>query len=112
MRSIERLVLLQGTEEDGPQAHHCTQASIAKALRQDFRETAAVAFFRAHVKLLPLVDVDEECGRLWLMQLVAVACLRRIEKVAQLHLPIEKFADPARMEFRSFWIDRLELPRP
>ena len=33
------------------------------------------------------------------------ARLRRVEKVAQLHIPVEEFGHPARLEFRPFRID-------
>jgi hydroxylamine reductase (hybrid-cluster protein) len=48
----------------------------------------ALALFGAHEKLLALVDV--------LIELVAVARLRRVEKIAQCDLPIEEFSHPVR----------------
>jgi hypothetical protein len=78
MHGIERLVLLQVSEEVRPHAHHRAQARVAEVLRQDFREAPALALPGAHVKLLALVDGDEECRWLGLMQLFVVARLRRV----------------------------------
>ena len=39
-----------------------------KTLRKDFRETPALALLGAHVKLLALVDIQEEGRRLGLAQ--------------------------------------------
>ena len=70
----------------------------------------ALALLRAHVKLLALVDIDEECGRLRLIELVAVAQLRGVEQVAQADGAVEKIIDPARLQLRPFGIGRIELP--
>ena len=54
---VNRFVLLQVAEEVGPHAHHRTQPRVAEALCEDLRESQALGFFGAHVKLLALVDV-------------------------------------------------------
>ena len=51
-------------------------------MRQDFREAAALALLGAHVKLLALIDVEEEGRRLGLVQFL-VAALGRVEQIAQ-----------------------------
>ena len=95
MGGVERLVFLQIAKKVGPHAHHRPQARVGKALRQDFREALPLALFGADEKLLALVDVKEEFRRLGQMQLVAVARLRRVQKVAQRDLSFEEFCHPA-----------------
>src|SRR6516162_7489957 len=65
-----------------------------------------------HVKFFTLVYVYEEYRRLWLMQLVVIARLRGVKKVAQRDLPIQELVRPARLKFGPPWIYRVELPPP
>src|SRR5262249_24049565 len=59
---------------------------VGYTLRNQLRESSALALLGAYVKLLPLIDVEQERRRLGLMQRVAVKRLRRIEQVPQCDL--------------------------
>ena len=54
MNGIKRLVLLQVAEKVRPHAHHCTQARVAEATRDNLRETETLTLLGANVKLLSL----------------------------------------------------------
>jgi hypothetical protein len=70
----------------------------------------ALARFCPNVKLLTLIDVEQEGRRLRLMQLVEVAQFRGIEQVAQGHWAVHKIADPTRLQLCPGGIDCIELP--
>jgi hypothetical protein len=111
VRGIERLVLLQLAEEIGAQAHHRAQARVAQAFGDELRETAALALLGAHVKLLALVDVDEEDRRLGLAQLLQPA-LGRVEQIAQPGPAFDQAVDPLGLPRCEARVRGIELPQP
>ena len=78
---VKWFVFLQLTEKIGTHAHQRVQARVGYTLRNHLREPPALALLGAYVKLLPLIDVEQERWRLGLMQRVAVTRLSRIEQV-------------------------------
>src|SRR5215475_8633020 len=110
MRGIERLVSLQVTNEVGPHAHHYVQTRVGKAFNQYLRETPTRSLFGSYVKLLALIDVEEKCWRLRLTELIAVACARCVQQVAKGNRCLAELAHPTGLDFRSPWINRIELP--
>ena len=109
---IERLIVLQRPEEIGTHAHQRTQPLVAEPCRDDLREAAALALLGAHVKLLALIDVQKECRRLGLAELLA-APLGRIQQVAQRGLAVaQQPAIHSALPLHPARIGGVELPGP
>ena len=86
-RVEQGLVALQRAEEIGTDAHERVQARIAKTPRKDFGEAAALARFGAHIKLLALIDVQEEGGWLGLIQFL-LSTLGLVEQIRKIGFPV------------------------
>src|SRR5215471_20365794 len=108
VRGIECLVLLQFANKVGADAHHDVQTRVENAVNQYLREAPTRVLFGAYVKLLALIDVEEECRRLGLTQFIAVARGSRVQKIAQGDGSCAELAHPTGLDFRSPWIDRVE----
>src|SRR5262249_57094491 len=95
----------------GAQAHQRAAGGVAEAFADELREAAPLALLGAHVKLLALVDVDEEDRRLGLAQLLQPA-LGRIEQIAQRVPAFDQAVDPLGLPCCEARVRGIELPQP
>src|SRR5215472_7350590 len=108
---MEWFVLLQFAEKVRSQAHEFTQAWIAKRLRNEFRKAATLPFLRTDIKLLALIDVEQERGSFGQIEFLVTA-LGRIEQATQCRAAVQQPLSPASLPFLPLRVGRIELPRP
>src|SRR5580704_5754819 len=105
----ERLVILQRPKEIGSNAHEHAQARVAETAGYYVREAVALVHLGAHIKFFALIDVEEECLRLRLLQLLVTA-LGRIQEIAKAELVVAQRLHPLRLSPCPKRVGRFELP--
>ena len=89
----QRLIVLQGAEEIGAQAHQAVEARIGDRIGKQMREAGALRLLGADVELLALVDIEEEGRRLGLAELL-IAALGGVEQTGERRLAGGERGDP------------------
>ena len=94
--------------EVGAHAHHHAQARVGERLSQEFGEAPPLVLSGARVKLLALIDIEEEGRRLGLTELLAAA-LGGVDQVGEGRLALHRL-DPVKLPLDALRVGRVELP--
>ena len=105
----QRLVALQRPKKVGAHAHHHAQARVGERLGKEFGEAPPLlSLSGARVKLLALIDIEEEGRRLGLAEFLAAA-LGGVDQMGERRLALQEL-DPPMLPLDALRVGRLELP--